>query len=350
MDAKGLIERHLEAYTEANGALAKLERRLKEETDTALIDWVDHLCLADHGRLSPELERAGYRKVGSDPHYDLLQRQGLPSVLVYDADHFHMRGAAVRADSVADYLMVRGISSAIEGAPLGNYRRVSVASEGGVALWVVERRGPFTLELSARRTGGPERGMRARELCRSRPRVWQDGAAALKQARGRIEQMIELVGQSVAASLFLETERDYWQHRSAPGMLQKVRQDGLGLGWANRRRHIFYTSEGLRAKTAELFELLGFEGGIHKDNGEQIEVVSGKGAERWCLLHGDSLLRAGLYALEVAMAAEPERSQAHWPVGEEQLAELVSKGVLTEEEATQIREEGAPGSLLMAKQ
>ncbi len=347
-EAKQLILRHLEAYTEANGALAKLERRLKEETDTALIDWVDHLCLADHGRLSPELEAAGFKKGESDPHFDHFMCEGFPHVLVYDADHFHLRGVAIRVDGISDYLMVRGISSAIEGAPLGDYRKVAVASEGGVALWVVERRGRFTLEPSARKAGGPERVMRARELCRSRPRVWEDRAAALKQARNRAEQMVELVGKPVAASLFLEAERDYWQSRSAPGMLQRMRQDALGLGWANRRLHTFYSSEELYAPTLELFESLGFVGSMHAETGERIEIVSGPEASRWCALHGDSILKAGLYALTAALLSKPERAEATWPVEEEQITALVEKGELSEEEATKIREEGAPGSRLIA--
>ena len=65
-------------------------------------------------------------------------------------------------------------------------------------------------------------------------------------------------GMPRACDLFFRAERDYWQSRNRAAQIQKMRQDALGLGWANHDHHTYRSSREHFATLISIFEMMGF--------------------------------------------------------------------------------------------
>lgn len=396
---RGLCGASLEACCAANPFIRQLEHDLKLHTSSLLFDWVDHVVVSSSPSLEKELEESGFVSQHAASTYRIFAHPGaqLPRVVVRDRDR-PVVGAAVAVDSIADFLMVRGMAGWIEGSPLSPFRRCCV-SQQGVSLWVIERRGTELIEPTYL-----EHNPYLEALERWQTRSRDDLGRTLALA----SELVNLLGQDLAAWLVLEGERRYWQARNTAGQLQKNRQDRLGMGWGNHDHHTFRSSRAHFSELVRLFEILGFHcreryyAGKEAGWGAQImenprcklvlfldvdlapdeleydfahqsmpELQKLGTIGLWCALHGDSILRAGMHHLEAQFLFDtltedlgarnvrmmepfsnfPYLKQAFtegevWHVAPDRIEKLLHEGKISHQEAEKFRAYGAVGSHL----
>ena len=399
--------------------------RLHQITGTTLADWVDHITL-NGSRISHDvLRELGYkprRGEDSSPTRRVYTHPGadLPNLVVHPNithDQPACLAVALRVESLAAFQAANHIYKPISGQPLGPYRETLVAP-GPPALVAVERRGysgydSFASSLARAGQMTPQRArniLEARELWQARQRFCQgDDSAGFDHAERVARQMIDLVGRDMACELVFEVERDYWQARNRAAQAQKLRQDRLGLGWANHDHHTFRCSRRNFHRVISVFELLGFQLREHFHAGQN----AGWGAQvlehpvtgivifadldlqpdelqtdfahnslqplarpntvgLWVALHGESFLEAGMHHLEAQFDFDATRDglqresqietmkpfsdfpflrQAFtrgeiWPVRAERIEAALAAGWITPDEAAKFRAEGALGSHL----
>jgi hypothetical protein len=222
----------------------------------------------------------------------------------------------------------------IEGPPFGPLRRCHLFTHRGVSLVAVERRGARAHEITAPPKDRRDRYVDAMETWRRLPRFLENedrAFAAVEDAAGRLAARL---GPDLAAHVVCRCERDYWLSRNGVARIQRMRQDVLGLGWANHDHHTFRSSRTRFAGLVALFEQLGFEKRERfytgKEAGWGAQVMENRRAGLvlfldvdlapeeltvdfaaqglaeldslgtvglWCALHGDSILKAGMHHL-----------------------------------------------------
>lgn len=406
-EAEKLIEEILEGCAEANGEIAHLGRELEQQTSTRLFDWLDHVIVGRGGDIEKRLETVGYIACDAAHKYRVFNHPGaqLPWVVVRDETQ-SLCGICVKVESIADFLMVRGITRDIEGTPLSGYRRSAISTENDVTLWVVERRGTRTMEPTSPGIDHVEKYMEAAEKWEIRPRAMENQDEAMELTLSLAEEIVESVGEDMAAWIVCEVERKYWQYRNHAGQIQKARQDRLGMGWANHDHHTFRSSRKLFPALVRLFEMLGFHcrerfyAGEQAGWGAQVMENSRAGLVLfldvdlapheleidfahqavpelpelgtiglWCGLHGDSILKAGMHHLEAQFFFEEltkdlehhgvgmmepfsnfhylKQAFTHgeiWKVDPWNLRALLANGKISPEQAEKFEKYGAVGS------
>lgn len=407
--AAGILLDFLKQGCTQHTGIQQLSAALSQQTSSRLCDWVDHLILQETKEMREKLEQAGFVELERTQECALFHHPGaVLGKVVLKKGSQPLLGVTVMVESIVDFLQVRGLSRPIEGAVLGGYRFCHIEEENGVSLGVCERRGTQTITPTEEEEGYVERYLRAAELWRTRPRTLFQEEEAMEQSQKRAEEMVELVGEGVAACLVMEGERDYWERRNHAGFLQKGRQDRLGMGWGNHDHHTFRSSRQLFPKLIHLMETLGFHcrerfyAGEEAGWGAQVMENSACGivlfldldlspgeieidfahqplpqSEKlgtiglWCALHGDSILGAGMHHLEAQFHFDELRQdlgecgvqmmppfsdfsylkQAFtqgevWKVEPSRLHPLVEQGQITQEQADHFSREGAVGSHL----
>jgi hypothetical protein len=283
-----------------------------------------------------------------------------------------------------------------------------VAEENGARLEAVERGAYRGFVASPLKPGELSAIVKARELWRTRPRLFANDAEGFKAAHQILDRVLELVGADRACQFFFEAERAYWESRNRAAQIQKRRQDQLGLGWGNHDHHTFRCSREYFVDVIEFLLRLGFQkreryyAGSEAGWGAQISEQPQAGivvfadvdlmpeetqidfsthklppAPRlstvglWVGLHGESFLDAGLHHLEARFDFNLLREQLQgcgvntmkpfsdfdflrqaftegerWPVRRERAERLLSVGLITREQFDQFIKEGALGSHL----
>lgn len=399
----------MDKLTSKNRSIVELKKDLLEKTSTRLFDWVDHIVVNEDKDIDLTLVDYGFELERATPHYRAYHHPGaqFPRVLVQEKGS-RPEGIAVSVDSIADFLLVRGLSRPIEGTPYSGYRRSCINVEDESALWVVERRGTMVQEPTVEEPLYIQRYLACKERWMSRPRHIEDEDKGIQETLERAEAIVELVGRNVAAWIVFECERQYWQSKNTAAQLQKNRQDRLGMGWANHDHHTFRSSRRHFSQLVRLFEILGFHcreryhAGKEAGWGAQImenpacrlvlfldvdlspDEVAGDFAHSalpelnklgtvglWCALHGDSILQGGLHHLEAQfMFDELKEDLAHvniklmdpfsnfpylrqaftvgeqWPVDPKRVQSLLKRGLISKEYADKFTNNGAVGSHL----
>ena len=396
-----------DAFLSACPTAAALAQRMTDQTGTRFIDWIDHVVIP---RLDPRADRlheVGYSVDGAGPHYTIYRNEAgmFPPVLVGDLP-FEL---VLKAESVADFAAVHGIQHEIHGQPLGSYRYVAACDCKPAHLWVAERHGyrgfalpKFDATLAIAR-------VRHLEALRRRRRDFDDDADGFEHAAGLIDAAIADLGMDLTCDIWFAAEREYWQRRNHAARVQKARQDRLGLGWANHDHHTYRSSRRNFKHLVAMWEKLGFHcrerfyAGREAGWGAQVmeqpttgiitfndvdltpdELMgdfSHDGLEEqgtlgtvglWCGLHGDSFLQAGMHHLEAQFDFESLRKQLEeegsvktmkpftdfpylrqaftegerWKVDPVRIQKLLDAQLITDQQATQFREQGAIGSHL----
>ncbi|MDH3719770.1 MAG: hypothetical protein OES79_16740 [Planctomycetota bacterium] len=350
-EAAALVQRLLDEFLRSNDWAARFAERLREETGTRLIDWVDHLAVPDNEDLKAELFQLGFQSLVSDDTSQWRQPEGLFPVIVLR--HDAQSALAVRVESVSDFLAAHSIAGdvvikgdVIEGDPLSPLRTARVASAAGSELWVVERHGYEGWKSVTPHAANVRAILRHTEAFRHRRREFATDVEAFDHTQALIEAAVTDVGTGRAADLFFGAEREYWQWRNRAARIQRARQDALGLGWANHDHHTYRSSREHFARLIRLFELLGcqcrerFFAGAEAGWGAQVleqpscrivifadvdlsaEEVSGDFAHDelaardqlgtvglWCRLHGEAFLQAGMHHLECQFDFDRAREQ-----------------------------------------
>lgn len=394
-------------FSHTNPFIANLEAELLQKTSTRLFDWIDHIAIGPSDEIQNELESDGYILESKTLSYLVLHhpRAQLPKVLINNTES-QAKGIAIAVDSIADFLLVRGLSCNIEGSPFSGYRLCNVSTENAITLWAIERRSSKSMEPIQTNDKTIAKCIQAQELWETRPRRLDDEDKAMVLTLEITQRIINLVGIGQAAWIVLEVERKYWQSRNTAAQIQKNRQDRLGMGWANHDHHTFRSSRRHFPQLIQLFEMLGFRcrerfyAGKEAGWGAQVmehsdtrlvlfldvdllpheievdfrhqqlsELDKLHTVGLWCALHGDSILSAGMHHLEaqfmfnklkkdleqqgVAMM-DPFSSfsflhQAFtkgevWKVPKERIKKLLENKMISQEQADKFLNTGAIGS------
>ena len=113
-EAENLILRYLEAFLPHHGFAGTLQSRMRDETGTLFIDWVDHLVMSP--AVEPELRKVGYQHehgietIGGQRAFWHPEAM-LPRVLVdANVESRHSPSTvALKVDSVSDFALVHRV-------------------------------------------------------------------------------------------------------------------------------------------------------------------------------------------------------------------------------------------------
>lgn len=409
--AENLVLNVLNEALNANPLIKELQLELEKHTSTRLFDWLDHVSLLYSESLELQLEEAGFVLEQTAYSYRVFHHPGaqLPKVVVKDRDVTSPKiEIAVSVEKIVDFLMVRGLSSKIEGSILAGYRKCTIGIENDVELIVVERHGSLSMEPLILTPECQSKILQAIEMWQTRSRSLQDEDQSMQQALKIAEEIIELVGVDRAASIVLSVERAFWQSKNLAGQLQKNRQDRLGMGWANHDHHTFRSSRKRFSELVRLFEMLGFHCRERyyagKEAGWGAQIMENPKAKLvlfldvdlnrdeldidfahhplpkidhlgtvglWTALHGDSILKGGMHHLEAQFlfdeltadlhhlgvgmmapfSAFPYLKQAFtageiWQVDPQKVNKLYEEGLISKENKEKFIAYGAIGSHL----
>ncbi len=287
-------------------------------------------------------------------------------------------------------------------------RRLLVRRDSDLEIWVVERHGSWGWNAPDVLAASVADIDRLSESFQLRPRRFEQLEHGFQELNRIIAEAVGAVGTGRAADLFFAAERKYWQSRNRAAQLQKLRQDRLGLGWANHDHHTYRSSrQAFHLLTRSLEKLgmvcrerfyAGHEAGWgaqvleHADTGIVVfadvdlapdEVVNDFAHHvlspqaslgtvgLWCELHGEAILEAGLHHLECQFDFDAARSQLAslgsdsmkpftdfpflrqcftvgetWPVRQERIDRALEAGHITRDQAEHFRKHGAIGSHL----
>jgi len=406
--AERLVVDLLRDFLGRNPWADQLARRMRAETGTRFPDWIDHLSCPASDNLARQLESAGFTASpapGAARRY--VQPGGIfPAVLLSDE---RVTRAAIKVESVPDFLAAHNLSLPIQGSPLSPYRRSRISSADETELWAVERHGYRGYDLPAWTDAKRVLMVHHLEAFRLRPRDFADDAEGFDVAESLLRACVADLGRDTACDLFFAAEREYWQRRNRAARVQKARQDRLGLGWANHDHHTYRSSRKHFARLIGLWEMLGFElrerfyAGAEAGWGAQVceqpvagfvtfndvdlspeELLADFSHEPlpernylgtvglWCELHGEAFLQAGMHHLECQFDFDALKQQLEgdcnvkvmnpftnfpylrqaftegerWPVREDRIQKLLAAGLITPAQAEQFRHNGALGSHL----
>ena len=353
-EADLFIEDTLRLFLKKHLFASRLAERMRTETSTVFSAWVDHVILPKTGKGADALARLGFvpdkkARVTAGAAAYWHPFADLPRVLV--SSKAREVGCAVMVEDLWRFQAAHGLSLPIEGAPCSTYRSIRLA-EGPAELFLVERRGaqnfvPDRRDIAARFLGNFERWA-------ARPRRFPSEAEGMKATLALAREMVKDLGAGLAAHVFLQGERLYWESRNRAAQIQKARQDRLGLGWANHDHHTFRSSRSQFPALIQILLTFGFKkreryyAGAEAGWGAQVMEQPDDGTiifadvdlspvdvnvdfsrvalpdlhrpgtvGLWCALHGESMLQAGMHHLEAKFDYEQLR------------ADLKAKGVET---------------------
>jgi len=398
-----LTDHFLAACPEASA----FANRMRDETGTRFIDWIDHIRLNTHDPRAAKLEEVGYRSVSHEGTYVVFVNDSgvFPQIIVW-------AGAgeiAIKVESVADFLAANQLLREVLGSPLDSLRMCRVFSGQDCAMTIVERHGTRSFDIES---AEPERMLRRlihMEKFRTRPRDFESEAEGFEVSNQLIDSAIRDLGCDLTCDIWFAAEREYWMRRNHAAQAQKARQDRLGLGWANHDHHTYRSSRKNFKLLISTWEKLGlrcrerFYAGREAGWGAQVMEHPGAGiitfndvdltpdelmgdfsheglqetdklgtVGLWCGLHGDSFLQSGMHHLEAMfdfdslakqLAEEagiktmkpfsdfPHLRQAftegeRWKVSAKRIERLLKSRLITDEQAEQFRTKGAIGSHL----
>lgn len=388
--------------------LATLRRRMFDEIGTRLLDWIDHFALPVDDTDLAELSQVGYQTDTAVPKI----RAWKHSLGLFPRVRTHVgksRLVVLKVEAVADFLAAQKLSDvAIQGAELASVRRARVAHENGVEVWVLERHGSLAFEPALDKVVPLGAIAKHSEAFQQRRREFDEDADGFTLAGQLADEAIAELGRDRACELFFAAERDYWQRRNSAGRVQRLRQEALGLGWANHDHHTYRSSRAQFARLIAFLEKLGFQlrerfyAGREAGWGAQViehpvtgvtifadvdlspeEVLQDFSHEPlsprdelgtvglWCELHGEAFLQAGLHHLECQFDFSATRDQLAaagietmppftdlpylrqaftrgeiWLVKPQRVERLLAGKRITSEQAQQFLNNGALGSHL----
>lgn len=346
-EAEAFVAEKLDQFVAVVPPARALQADLILHTSSRLVDWLDHLILADGDAPRRQLAEFGF------------EPEEVPPAMPGDRVYYHpgalfprvvlrpetgaaagtVVGAAIQAEDVGKFLMTHRLAVPVEGTPLSPYRRARVwqtPGPGGREFLVVERRGHRGFEPLDMPPDYAQRYLGALERWATRPRqpATDDVREGMSKTLTLARSLAGELGTDTAAWVAFEAERAYWQRRNRAGQVQKARQERLGMGWANHDHHTFRSSREVFGELIQVLETLGFRprerfyAGAEAGWGAQVmeqpncrfavfadvdlapDEVEGDFAHRplaprqelgtvglWCALHGESMLGAGLHHL-----------------------------------------------------
>jgi hypothetical protein len=406
-EAFHFIKQLTDALLKACPEGAALAERMRTQSGTRFIDWIDRICLNRHDPRSSQLNRVGYYKSIVRPTYTVFlnDRGVFPPILLWDG----VMEIGIKVESVVDFLAANQLQRDVHGKPLSMLRTCRIFSGQDCAMTIVERHGTRGFEALESEPESAILRLIHLEKFRTRPRRFENDEEGFEAANRFIDGAIRDLGQDLTCDLWFAAEREFWMRRNRAAQVQKARQDGLGLGWANHDHHTYRSSRKNFKLLIETWEKLGmycrerFYAGREAGWGAQVmeQPVAGiitfndvdltpeelmgdfshEGLEEksslgtvglWCGLHGDSFLQSGMHHLEAMFdfdsLAKQLAENAHikmmkpfsdfsylrqaftegerWPVDRKRIDRLLKAGLISSDQAEQFRAKGAIGSHL----
>jgi len=347
--AAQLVQQQFDTIVQSYPVIGALARRMREETGTRMLDWIDHLALPATDELARQLAECGFVPSPLGERTLYRQPRGLFPTVILDASR--QQRLALKVESVADFIAAwrawkGGASLTIDGAPQAARRRAQICVEGDAELWVLERHGYAGFDLPELSAQQAEALPKHQQAFQERWREFPDPTEGFIQATELIDRAIADLGRDRTCDLFFAAEREYWQRRNKAAQVQFARQQALGLGWGNHDHHTYRSSREQFARLIGVLELLGFQcrerffAGREAGWGAQVleqpeagivifadvdldaEEVAGDFAHHpleprsklgtvglWCRLHGEAFLQAGMHHLECRFDYEQARAQ-----------------------------------------
>jgi hypothetical protein len=263
-EAENFVLARITAFLSRNTFAASIAIRMRKETGTLLVDWVDYLVLSP--RDEQVLRSIGFKEdskilpLENGEKYFWHSEAMLPRIILNEsaANREFPSALAICVDNISDFITNHHIVAEPEGEPLTRFRRVIASAENDTRFEVVERRGyrGYTSEKSNAATVDSIR--QAHNLWKTRKRIFVDDAEGYQQTQELLDKIIAGVGCNIACNIIFSEERAYWEQRNHAAQIQKQRQDKLGLGWANHDHHTFRSSRKYFVELMRAFEKLGF--------------------------------------------------------------------------------------------
>jgi hypothetical protein len=346
------VSRAIATFTARSPVIEKLAAKLHEYTGTRLVDWVDHIALADaeSKKLVNELAQVGY-VAGVDDRSVWRHELGMFPPVIVDGGR---TGLALRCDSVDAALqslpavigLPRVDPELVIGERGGVYRHVVLDERVDAELWLVERHGYAGFGMVTKPHEQIAAAARHRAMFGSRERRFPTLEEGFQHTSDLFAAAAAEIGADWACDLFFAAERDYWKSRNRAGTVQYERQQRLGLGWANHDHHTYRSSRAAFPYLIATLEQMGFQcrerfyAGREAGWGAQVieqpearvvifadvdlspEEVAGDFAHQplaeretlgtvglWCALHGEAFLEAGMHHLECQFDFDAARDQ-----------------------------------------
>ncbi|MBA3484133.1 MAG: hypothetical protein H0T51_20190 [Pirellulales bacterium] len=356
--AAELVGSLLARCIQSNPQIGKLGERMRDETGTRLVDWIDSITLVDAPALHNNLTDAGYAVDDADAQSWRHPEGIFPVVRLIDrqtangaAGHAPL-SLAIKVSSVDDFaagvdrFSGQRLSSEIQGAPGSQYRTCTLAQPDKTTLIAIERHGWPGFTPPNNRPQQITSAAKHRQSFAQRRRDGASDAEGFNLAEQLFDAAAADLGRDWACDLFFAAERDYWMNRNAAARVQYQRQQSLGLGWGNHDHHTYRNGRENFATLIALLERMGFEcrerfyAGREAGWGAQVleqphsgvvifadvdltpEEVAGDFAHQqlgpqehlgtvglWCKLHGEAFLQAGMHHLECQFDFDAVRPQ-----------------------------------------
>lgn len=318
-----------------------LQQNLLLKTSTRLQDWIDHLVFTASDDLIRQLQNFGFQleNVPTSAAQQIYHHPKaiFPRIILEKSNNkspSYLSGIALITENITLFLNAVGVSTEIEGSPLSLYRRAVISEQGNRKLWAVERRGYQDFVPQELGRDFADQLLRGYERWMTRTRQYEDKLAGMDHTLKLAQNLADMLGENLAAWTAFKAERDYWMMRNRAGRVQFMRQNSLGLGWANHDHHTFRCSREAFPKLLQTLKVFGFQprekfyAGSEAGWGAQVleqpacrlvvfadvdlsaeelsldfeKVNLPERKEKgtvgfWCSIHGESLLEAGLHHL-----------------------------------------------------
>jgi hypothetical protein len=337
--AAALVGEVLDRFRAASPDISRWEDRLREETGTRLLDWVDSIYPVNHVEISESLAEVGFLCDGETTNVWRHSGGMFPMFVLappFFAEDAPAGALALKVESVDDFsrLYPDGVLECC-GRPGGTLRTALLAANEGPLWAAIERHGCREFAWPTPSDKQIAQAAKHRQALLQRTRNCASDAAGFQLAATLFEGAAADLGSDWACDLFFAAERSYWMSRNRAARVQYERQQRLGLGWANHDHHTYRSSRASFRDLVAALELMGFHcrerfyAGREAGWGAQVleqpqagivvfadvdlsaEELSGDFAHEplpprgalgtvglWCALHGESFLQAGMHHLE----------------------------------------------------
>ena len=436
--AQALLNELVDRFLSMSPWSAGLKERMRAETATRFFDWIDHLGVPNVRGIAERLREVGFVEaeregVGRDRGDSVLMVHPgalFPEVVLH---HEAVLSVGIKVDSVVEFASSHlvGQDAELLGAPGSRLRMLRAcrdepasgeptAENPAAELWAVERHGSNGYEPGEFDPGLAMKVAQHREAIIRRDRDYQpltgDYSVGGESDRLAFENLNRILDRAIAdlgvdrtCELFFEGERIYWERSNKAAQIQHLRQNRLGLGWANHDHHTYRVSRANYTDVIGVFEKLGFDcrerfyAGEEAGWGAQVleqprvgivifadvdmsaEELTGDFAHEgfeardgfstvgmWVALHGEAIHQAGMHHLECMFDHAALREQLREEAGIEtmdpftefpylrqaftegemftvspgRIDHLLRSGAIDESQASRFREQGALGSHL----
>jgi len=336
--AQRLVTEQVDAFLKRCPDAAQLAHRMKDQTGTRFIDWIDFITIPRSADIRERLAETGFisQPQPQAEHCYIHPGAIFPGIVLGESSNLQV---GIKVESVMDFLTamhIPGGATELHGEPLGQFRMARAFKGEDADLLAVERhgwRGFVAPRFDALKAVQAQQHLE--RFC-LRTRTFDDDADGFIQTNRLVDAAIADLGPDWTCDLFFNAERRYWMQRNRAAQVQHGRQQRLGLGWANHDHHTYRSSREHFPRLVALLEKLGFVcrerfyagheaqwgaqvmehhvtgittfNDVDMNGEELLGDFSHEGFKQsrdrlgtvglWCGLHGEAILQAGMHHLE----------------------------------------------------